>query len=132
MRSRILGVPLLLAAIAAPRSIAAQTMITLEVPVNVTKLAPEVQKIRVRVQSQQRSDCPRDSRRGAQCDGPGRGPGGRWAGWYPRCASCSHLPPVHSRNPSGRAHGTSVPWVVSPLMERVGSVIRSRAHYPCI
>ena len=36
------------------------------------------------------------------------------------------------RNPSGRAHGTSVPWVVSPLMERVGSVIRSRAHYPCI
>ena len=46
--------------------------------------------------------------------------------WYPRCASCSHLPPVHSRNPSGRAHGTSVPWVVS-LMERVGSVIRSRA-----
>lgn len=47
MRFRILGVPLLLVAIAAPRSISAQTMITLEVPVNVTKLAPEVQKIRV-------------------------------------------------------------------------------------
>lgn len=47
MRSRLLGAALLLVAITAPRSLSAQTMITLEVPVNVTKLSPDVQKIRV-------------------------------------------------------------------------------------
>lgn len=48
MLSRKLGATLALAALSAPRSLAAQTMVTFEVPVNLTQLAPEIIKIRVR------------------------------------------------------------------------------------
>jgi hypothetical protein len=43
----MLRATVLLAALAAPGSLAAQTMITFEVPVNLTQLAPEIIKIRV-------------------------------------------------------------------------------------
>jgi hypothetical protein len=45
--SKILRTTLVLAALSAPRSLAAQTMVTFEVPVNLTQLAPEITKIRV-------------------------------------------------------------------------------------
>jgi len=45
--SRMLRTTLVLAVLAAPHSLAAQTMITFEVPVNLTQLAPEITKVRV-------------------------------------------------------------------------------------
>lgn len=47
MRSKILRTTLVLAALSAPRSLAAQTMVTFEVPVNLTQLAPEITNVRV-------------------------------------------------------------------------------------
>ena len=50
MRSRILATVVMLFAASSPRSVTAQTMVTFEVPVKLTQLSPELQKISLQCQ----------------------------------------------------------------------------------
>lgn len=47
MRSRIIAVTLALAAVSVPRSVAAQTMITIEAPVKLTQLSPQILEVQL-------------------------------------------------------------------------------------